>query len=95
MVYYISSSDMDQYYLEAILAPDMLLLAGTLMSVWALMVYQTGSIWLASWGLAMIFLNLPALILYRWISQLAYFGTLNVLGMFIILSIGADDIFNN
>jgi len=35
----------------------------------------------------------PAILCYRFISQLRYFGTLNLLAMFIILAIGADDIF--
>merc|ERR1719384_2676855 len=42
----------------------------------------------------MIFMNfLPSMLLYRYITQLSYFGTLQMMAMFIILSIGADDIF--
>merc|ERR1719334_1911470 len=42
----------------------------------------------------MIGLNFfPALLLYRYIAGLEYFGTLCMLSMFIILAIGADDIF--
>ena len=42
----------------------------------------------------MIFMNfLPALLLYGGVTQISYFGTLCVLAMFIILAIGADDIF--
>ena len=66
----------------------------TLATVYTLMVINTGSIWLTSCGMAMIFLNfLPSLLLYSFISQQKYFGTLQMMGMFIILSIGADDIF--
>lgn len=44
--------------------------------------------------LSQILLNFgPTILLYRFISQLRYFGTLNLMAMFIILAIGADDIF--
>merc|ERR1711951_95323 len=59
-----------------------------------LMIINTGSVWLASCGMAMILMNfLPALLLYGGITQQSYFGTLCVMAMFIILAIGADDIF--
>ena len=92
--FYWGCSDMSSYYSSSILLSDGLFMVLTFLSVYTLMIINTGSVWLASAGMAMIFLNfLPAILLYRFISNLQYFGTLCMMGMFIILSIGADDIF--
>ena len=86
--------NMDTYALRALLWDDILFMLGTFISVYLFMTYMVGSFWLSSWGMIMIFLNfIPSILLYRYISQQSYFGTLNMLGMFIILAIGADDIF--
>merc|ERR550525_2002307 len=85
---------MDGVYAQEVLLTDALLMAFTFISVYILMIINTGSLWLATCGMAMILMNfLPALLLYGAITQQSYFGTLCVMAMFIILAIGADDIF--
>jgi len=92
--FYWSCSNMGAYYSEYILIVDGLFMILTFLSVYTLMIINTGSVWLASCGMAMIFMNfLPAVLLYRYINGLKYFGTLLLMSMFIILSIGADDVF--
>eukprot|EP00485_Elphidium_margaritaceum_P005399 CAMPEP_0202709734 /NCGR_PEP_ID=MMETSP1385-20130828/21819_1 /ASSEMBLY_ACC=CAM_ASM_000861 /TAXON_ID=933848 /ORGANISM="Elphidium margaritaceum" /LENGTH=1152 /DNA_ID=CAMNT_0049369073 /DNA_START=42 /DNA_END=3500 /DNA_ORIENTATION=+ len=92
--FYWQCSNMAGYYTSTLLLGDGTFIIFTFLSVYLLMIYNTGSLWLASAGMAMIFMNFfPAIILYRYISWQSYFGTLCVLAMFIILSIGADDIF--
>merc|ERR1719295_2528717 len=85
---------MGDYYSLDVLVSDALLMGLTFVSVYGLMIFNTGSVWLATCGMMMIFLNFgPALLLYCTITQQSYFGTLCVMAMFIILAIGADDIF--
>ena len=92
--FYWRCSDMSSYYTQDVLISDGTFMIFTFLSVYILMIINTGSVWLASCGMFMIFLNfLPAILLYRYISSLQYFGTLCVMAMFIILAIGADDIF--
>ena len=94
MDFYWECSDMVSFYTQQVLISDALFMIFTFISVYIIMIINTGSVFLASIGMMMIFLNfLPAILLYRYITGLAYFGTLLVLAMFIILSIGADDIF--
>eukprot|EP01084_Bolivina_argentea_P002491 4595_1 len=92
--FYWGCSDMPKFYSNWLLQQDGLYMVATFASVYLLMIFNTGSVWLASCGMVMIFLNfLPAILLYRFISGLEYFGTLCIMAMFIILSIGADNIF--
>eukprot|EP01083_Nonionella_stella_P067628 179021_1 len=92
--FYWSCSTMRNYYTQDILLSDMLFMIVTFLCVYILMINATGSVWLSSCGMAMIFMNfLPSLLLYRYIAQQNYFGTLQMMAMFIILSIGADNIF--
>ena len=94
MDFYWECDGMASFYTEQVLISDGFFMIATFMSVYIIMIINTGSVFLASIGMMMIFLNfLPAILLYRYITGLAYFGTLLVLAMFIILSIGADDIF--
>ena len=94
MEFYWSCGDMGAYYSQSILVADGAFMIFTFLSVYIMMIINTGSVWLASNGMLMVFLNfLPAILLYRFIAQLQYFGTLCIMAMFIILSIGADDIF--
>eukprot|EP01083_Nonionella_stella_P145858 457967_1 len=85
---------MRNYAIFGLLQNDGKLLILTFLSVYLLMVFNVNSFFLGTFGMLMIFLNfLPSILLYRYVTQLSYFGTLNMLGMFIILAIGADDIF--
>ena len=88
--FYWGCGDMADYYSQSVLLSDGMFMIATFLSVYIMMIMNTGSVFLASMGMMMVFLNfLPAILLYRYIAQLKYFGTLCVMAMFIILSIGA------
>ena len=94
MDFYWKCGGMIDFYIQQVLISDGLFMIFTFMSVYIMMIINTGSVFLASVGMIMIPLNfLPAILLYRFIAGLKYFGSLTVMAMFIILSIGADDIF--
>ena len=55
---------------------------------------QTGSVWITGWAIFSIFSSFNiANLIYRIILDYRYFGVFHVLSIFIILGIGADDIF--
>ncbi|KAL5008655.1 hypothetical protein ScPMuIL_014236 [Solemya velum] len=73
---------------------DMKLAIGSFLFIYVFMILQTASIWIASWGLFSIissffFTNL----VYRFVLGYNYFGFFHIISIFIILGIGADDIF--
>uniref|UniRef100_A0A7S1U3D8 SSD domain-containing protein n=2 Tax=Phaeomonas parva TaxID=124430 RepID=A0A7S1U3D8_9STRA len=81
-------------YAEAKLAEAYLWVSASFLFVLFYLTVQTGSFVLAFLGMVMILLNfIPAIFIYRFIFQFTYFGVLNMLGVFIILGIGVDDIF--
>jgi len=62
--------------------------------VFAWILNHTRSLFLAIVGMLQIFLSLPAsLFFYRVIFQITYFSTLQQLVIFVVLGVGADDIF--
>ncbi|CAM9220433.1 unnamed protein product [Discosporangium mesarthrocarpum] len=87
-------SGMLNVYVNNILFNDVLLLLPTFAFVLIYLIFQLQSWWLGGVGMLMILGNFgPALILYRVIAGYSYFGTLNALSIFVILGVGADDIF--
>jgi hypothetical protein len=77
-----------------IVIQDCLLAVMAILMVWAFLWLQTGSCFIASMGMAEILLSLPTgYFLFRGIFQIKFFGFLNALTLFLVLAIGADDIF--
>eukprot|EP00638_Chattonella_subsalsa_P013774 CAMPEP_0117786428 /NCGR_PEP_ID=MMETSP0948-20121206/5828_1 /TAXON_ID=44440 /ORGANISM="Chattonella subsalsa, Strain CCMP2191" /LENGTH=1226 /DNA_ID=CAMNT_0005615433 /DNA_START=52 /DNA_END=3732 /DNA_ORIENTATION=- len=82
-------------HIQTWLAKDGALAIGTSFCfVFLYLMLMLRSFMLAVFGMGMILANfIPAILLYRGIAGFEYFGTLNMLGIFIILGIGADDLF--
>eukprot|EP00494_Astrolonche_serrata_P033667 UN33936 len=73
---------------------DMLLLLGTVLFIFCYMAFTSGSWFLASNGMYMIFMNfIPAILIYSLVFQIKYFGILQYFSVFLILAVGADDVF--
>lgn len=69
----------------------MLLVFGSIFFVLLYISAVTGSLYIGMMGVAQIFLAFPpAILLYRFVFGFTYFGTLNMMAIFIILGIGAD-----
>eukprot|EP01065_Artemidia_motanka_P042442 TRINITY_DN569_c2_g1_i1.p1 TRINITY_DN569_c2_g1~~TRINITY_DN569_c2_g1_i1.p1 ORF type:complete len:1268 (+),score=331.28 TRINITY_DN569_c2_g1_i1:81-3806(+) len=80
-------------YIEAVLMQDGLWAIGSMIFVWLYIVFMNGSWFLGTMGMGQILMAFgPAYIVY-FVLGFRYFGTFNVLTIFIILGIGADDIF--
>jgi len=85
---------METKYVQAKLMGDAMLILGTFIFISAFMIFVTGSYFLAFHGMGMLFLNFgPTIVLYSGVFRINFFGILQVMSMFLILSIGADDIF--
>jgi len=86
--------EMEGFFITSILASDMAKVLFTVIFIFFYMVYTTNSYFLATNGMFMICFNYaPTIFLYRFVANFAYFGILQQVALFIILSIGADDIF--
>ena len=73
---------------------DQMFSAAAVALVFIVIIIHTGSTYLASTALLQIILAFPfAYLVYRGIFQISYYGPLNVLTVFLILGIGADDVF--
>lgn len=66
----------------------------SILSVWVYMLIHLGSVFLSLVGILEIFLSFPvALFFYKPVFQIDFFSEMNLLVIFILLGIGADDIF--
>ena len=73
---------------------DLMLAVASFIFIFLFMWLQTGSLWITSWAVFSILssFNITNLI-YRIVFDYRYIGIFHVLSIFIILGIGADDIF--
>ena len=95
--------DMEYYYtsLYMIIAVitkqvilDQTLAVGSITFIFVFMVIQTGSFWVTCWSMLSILTGFcTTALVYRFIIDFRYFGVFHVLAVFIVLGIGADDIF--
>jgi len=82
------------FYIGIVIGEDSIWLTATISFVFFYMIFNVNSVFIAMMGMFMVFMAFtPGMILYRYVAGYAYFGTLNMLVLFIMLSIGADNIF--
>ena len=73
---------------------DLLLAVGSLIFIFCTMSVYMGSFFLAGFGLLQVLMSFPvALSIYSIVFRVKLFSLLQVAGVFIILGIGADDVF--
>jgi len=72
---------------------DFTMVIGSLFFVLLYMCFHTGSLSLGLLGMVMILLSLPLAIFFYILLRVQYFAMIHVLAVFIVLGIGADDIF--
>lgn len=73
---------------------DLLLVLGSFAFIFFFVLFQTRSLWITGWGLFSIFSSFfGANLIYRIVFDFRYIGIFHVLSVFIILGIGADDVF--
>ncbi|XP_062611293.1 protein dispatched homolog 3-like isoform X2 [Saccostrea cucullata] len=73
---------------------DMLCAVGSMLFIFCFMLFHTRSFWIAGFAILSILLSfLGTNIIYTGIIDFQYFGFFHILSIFIILGIGADDLF--
>ena len=73
---------------------DMMLAGGSVAFLFCFMWFQTGSLWITGWAIFSVITSFAgANLIYRFVLDFRYFGTFHILAIFIILGIGADDVF--
>ncbi|KAJ9462573.1 Protein dispatched [Diplonema papillatum] len=81
-------------YINDVLLQDAMFALAAMAFSWIYMAFMVSSVFLATMGIGQIVLSFgPAYFLYFGVFQQRYFGVFNILSIFIILGIGADDIF--
>ena len=73
---------------------DLLLAGGSLVFIFSFVWFQTGSLWITGWAVFGIITNFfGANLIYRIVLDFRFIGIFHVLSVFMILGIGADDVF--
>lgn len=73
---------------------DMMCAVGSMLFIFCFMLFHTRSFWIAGWAMISILLSfLGTNIIYTGVIDFQYFGFFHILSIFIILGIGADDVF--
>ena len=90
--YYLRSLSFDAISKQVIF--DLLLVFGSFSFIFLFMLLQTQSLWITGWAIFSIFsCFFSTNLIYRLILDYRYIGIFHVLSVFIILGIGADDVF--
>ena len=80
--------------IQELVIRDISLVFGSILFIILFLLFQTGSFWVTGWGVFSIISGfLIANLIYRVVLDFQYFGIFHVLAIFILLCIGADDIF--
>eukprot|EP00746_Dinoflagellata_sp_MGD_P041083 gnl/MRDRNA2_/MRDRNA2_19925_c0_seq1.p1 gnl/MRDRNA2_/MRDRNA2_19925_c0~~gnl/MRDRNA2_/MRDRNA2_19925_c0_seq1.p1 ORF type:complete len:848 (-),score=172.37 gnl/MRDRNA2_/MRDRNA2_19925_c0_seq1:149-2638(-) len=92
--FYLGGPEVLQKQVNERTAADSLFALFSLIFVWAYALFHLRSVFLACVGMLMVVFAFPvAVFINREIFQLAYFDLLNVLLIYLLLGIGADDLF--
>eukprot|EP01059_Diplonema_ambulator_P019354 TRINITY_DN324_c1_g1_i2.p1 TRINITY_DN324_c1_g1~~TRINITY_DN324_c1_g1_i2.p1 ORF type:complete len:1070 (+),score=306.29 TRINITY_DN324_c1_g1_i2:208-3210(+) len=92
--YVFNGHGMFEKYLKATLVTDGMYALASMIFVLTYIAFMTSSWWFALMGMGQIMLSFgPAYFIYYGIFQQRFFGVFNMLSIFIILGVGADDIF--
>lgn len=80
--------------LYALVAKDQGFMFLSIIFVWVWLMVHTGSFFVGSIGMLQIFLSLPvSMFLYYAVLRITFFETLQTLVIFVVLGVGADDVF--
>ena len=73
---------------------EMAFAIGSILFIFLFAWFQTGSLWIAGWGVfSIVCCFFTTNFVYRVVIDFTYFGFFHIIAIFIILGIGADDIF--
>jgi len=77
-----------------VISSDLAWVIASVGAVWLYMCFHTGSLFIATAGMFEILISFPiALFIYKMVYRIQYLGNIQVLSIFVILGVGADDVF--
>ncbi|XP_050405065.1 protein dispatched homolog 3-like [Patella vulgata] len=89
-----TSGQLFSYLIQSQVIKDLMLAAGSFLFIFIFMLIQTQSLFITSCAVGGILISfLGTNLVYRIILDYQYFGIFHVLSIFIVLGIGADDVF--
>ena len=92
-VYYLSKMMLEHDVIEQAMS-DLKLAIGSCVFIFLFMCFQTGSVTVTFLGILSVLSSfLLTNLIYRYVFQFIYFGFFHVIAIFLILGIGADDLF--
>mmetsp|Transcript_25152 Transcript_25152/g.32682 ORF Transcript_25152/g.32682 Transcript_25152/m.32682 type:complete len:932 (-) Transcript_25152:127-2922(-) len=92
-VYWFNGELFDMLFLEVVYG-DFAFAVGSMLFVFLYMAWHTKSLYLALLGIFQVVASfVPGFFIYRLIFQVNYFQTLHMLAIFVILGVGADNVF--
>ena len=79
---------------QRIIGFDLSWAGASILAVWVYMAAHTGSVFVASLGMFEILASFPvSIFLYRVFFRVSYLGNIQILSVFVVLGVGADDVF--
>jgi protein dispatched 1 len=79
---------------QRIIGLDLSWAGASILAVWVYMSLHTGSVFIASLGMFEILASFPvSIFLYRVFFRVSYLGNIQILSVFVVLGVGADDVF--
>jgi protein dispatched 1 len=79
---------------QRIIGLDLSWAGASILAVWVYMSLHTGSVFVASLGMFEILASFPvSIFLYRVFFRVSYLGNIQILSVFVVLGVGADDVF--
>ena len=94
MAFFYSSMTLFLDAIQSLVYRDLSLVFGSIVFIMLFLLVQTGSFWVSGWAVFSIMTGfLGANLVYRVVLDFRYFGIFHVLAIFIMLCIGADDVF--
>jgi hypothetical protein len=79
---------------QRIIGFDLSWAGASILAVWVYMSLHTGSVFVASLGMFEILASFPvSIFLYRVFFRVSYLGNIQILSVFVVLGVGADDVF--
>ena len=79
---------------QRIIGYDLSWAGASILAVWVYMTAHTGSAFIATLGMFEILASFPvSIFLYRVLFRVSYLGNIQILSVFVVLGVGADDVF--
>ena len=79
---------------SSVIQYDLSWAGASILAVWVYMSFHTGSVFVGTLGMFEILMSFPvSIFIYRVLFRVSYLGNIQILSVFVVLGVGADDVF--